>query len=240
MSAPGTTRTRHPAHWRWHVNATARLISTTRIAPGSRCSACRTRPTCSASVFCDAAAQHRDHPGYFEGFPNNGALDVNAYLFQPLTPGLGDSTQPIVLPVINRDWVFQPDSIGGTLKFNTNLLDIVREVGTQTRRLSLGGEWDKTFYDGIGGEYKFQASVRGDAYSVNNLSNPRTPICRALFFAKRPAGGRARALRFPRRARFPAGRPDLGLSARPSRRRFHLLVQPTVATFAGPNRQPHI
>ncbi len=86
---------------------------------------------------------------YFEGFPENGSLDVNAYLFQPLTPGLGDSTQPIVMPVVNRNWVFQPDEIGGTLKVNTNLLDIVRVQGTNTRRLSVGTEWDRTFYDGI-------------------------------------------------------------------------------------------
>ena len=35
--------------------------------------------------------------------------------------------------------------------FNSaNLLDIVREVGTQTRRLSVTSEWDNTFRDGIG------------------------------------------------------------------------------------------
>src|SRR5207237_4927369 len=107
---------------------------------------------------------------YLEGFEPRASTDVNAYVFQPLVPGLGDSTQPIVMPVANRNWVSEPDAWGGRWKLNANVLNILREVGTQTRRLSLGSEWDKSFRDGIGGQYKFTASLRGDAYSVNNLS----------------------------------------------------------------------
>src|SRR4029077_16525370 len=105
-----------------------------------------------------------------------------AYLFQPLLPGLGDATQPIVLPVANRTWQSEPDGFGGVLKLNANLLDIVREVGTQTRPLSRGSEWGKTFRDGIGGEYKFTASLRGDGYSVSNLSPLSNPDLPSGFF----------------------------------------------------------
>src|SRR5260370_37741939 len=91
---------------------------------------------------------------YLEGFQPRAMTDVNAYLFQPLLPGLGDSTQTIVLPVINRYWQSEPDGWGGVWKLNANVLHIVREVGTQTRRLSLGAEWDRTFRDRIGGACK--------------------------------------------------------------------------------------
>ena len=174
--------------------------------------------------------------GYFEGFPDNGSLDVDTYLFQPLTPGLGDSSQPIVLPVINRNWQFQPDAIGGTLKVNTNLLDIARESGTNTRRLSLGSEWDRTFYDGIGGEYKFQASVRGDAYSVDSLSNLSNPDLPSVYF---PQNGQPAAVHVPYDFLAARAFPQLGLTwDYPLVHRgsdFTYLVQPTVATFAGPN-----
>jgi LPS-assembly protein len=120
--------------------------------------------------------------GYLEGFDPRGETDVNTYLFQPLQPGLGDSTQPIVLPVINRTWLSEPDSFGGVWKLNGNLLDIVREVGTQTRRMSLGAQWDKTYRDGIGGQYKFTASVRGDGYSVSDLSPLSNPDLPSAFF----------------------------------------------------------
>jgi LPS-assembly protein len=119
---------------------------------------------------------------YLEGFDPRAATDVNAYIFQPLTPGLGDSTQPIVLPVANRDWQSEPGVWGGILKANANILNIVREVGTQTRRLSLGGEWDRTLRDGIGGQYKFTATLRGDAYSVNDLSPKSNPDLPSAYF----------------------------------------------------------
>src|SRR5665213_304788 len=174
--------------------------------------------------------------GYFEGFPANGSLDVNAYLFQPLTPGLGDTTQPIVLPVANRTWQFKPDDFGGTLKVNANLLDIVREAGTQTRRLSLGTEWGKTFRDGIGGEYKFQATLRGDAYSVNDLSLNSNPDLPTAYFSQ---NGQPPAERVP--YNFLAARvfPQVGLIwnyplAHPGEN-FTYLIQPTVATFVGPS-----
>src|SRR3989440_6209496 len=108
---------------------------------------------------------------YLEGFQPNAMTDVNGYMFQPLTPGLGDSTQPIVMPVANRYWVSEPDSWGGRWRLNANLLNIVREVGTQTRRLSLGSVYDKSFRDGIGGPYRFTASLRGVDYSGNSQGN---------------------------------------------------------------------
>src|SRR5205807_879006 len=86
--------------------------------------------------------------------------------------------------VANRYWVSEPDSWGGRWRLNANLLNIVREVGTQTRRLSLGSVYDKSFRDGIGGQYRFTASLRGDAYSVNDLSNKSNPELPSSFFSQ--------------------------------------------------------
>ena len=119
---------------------------------------------------------------YLEGFEPRASTDLNAYLFQPLLPGIGDSTQPIVLPVFNRNWQSQPDEFGGRWNLNANVLDIVREVGTQTRRLSLGSEWSRRFTDPLGGQYNFSASVRGDGYSINGLSPVSNPDLPSAFF----------------------------------------------------------
>lgn len=120
---------------------------------------------------------------YLEGFEPRGSTDLNAYVFQPLLPGLGDSTQPIVLPVANRNWQSLPDGLGGVWDVNANLLNIVREVGTQTRRLSVGGAWNTNFRDGIGGEYHFIASARGDVYSVDDLSPKSNPDLPTAYFS---------------------------------------------------------
>jgi LPS-assembly protein len=122
--------------------------------------------------------------GYLEGFEPRAGTDINAYVFQPLVPGISDATQPIVLPVANRFWQSEPDDWGGRWRLNANLLNIVREVGTQTRRLVLGSEWDKNFRDGIGGQYRFSASVRGDAYSINSLSPKSNPDLPSAFFSQ--------------------------------------------------------
>ena len=146
--------------------------------------------------------------GYLEGFEERASTDINTYAFQPLLPGIGDSTQPIVLPVANRNWQSQPDALGGRWNFNANLLDIVREVGTQTRRLSLGSEWNRTFRDGFGGQYNFSAGLRGDGYWINNLSPVSNPDLPSAFISvdKQPAAA-------PTATNFTTGRafPQVGL-----------------------------
>ncbi|MGE3782600.1 MAG: LPS-assembly protein LptD, partial [Alphaproteobacteria bacterium] len=119
---------------------------------------------------------------YLQGFEPRAMTDVFAYAFQPLVPGLSSSTQPIVLPVANRTWVSEPDRLGGRWFLNGNLLNIVRETGTDTRRASLGTRWERIFRDGIGGQYAFSASLRGDAYSVNNLSLISNPDLPSAYF----------------------------------------------------------
>jgi LPS-assembly protein len=145
---------------------------------------------------------------YLEGFEPRASTDVNGYIFQPLLPGLGDSTQPIVLPVANRNWQSQPDTLGGRWNLNANILDIVREVGTQTRRLSLGSEWNRIFRDPLGGQYNFSAGVRGDGYSIANLSAVSNPELPSAFF---PANGQPAVAPTP--TSFVTGRafPQLGL-----------------------------
>jgi LPS-assembly protein len=222
--------------WRGHINAVGEFDLDDTYRTGFSLQRVSDQTYLQRFSFTQPALSTMITRGYFEGFPENGSLDVNAYVFEPLTPGLGDTTQPIVLPVINRDWQFKPDDIGGTLKVNANLLDIVRESGTQTRRLSLGTEWNDTFRDGIGGEYKFQASVRGDAYSVNNLSLNSNPDLPTAYFSQ---NGQPPAERVPYDFLAARAFPQLGLTWNyPLVHRgpdFTFLVQPTVATFVGPS-----
>ncbi len=173
---------------------------------------------------------------YVEGFEPRATTDVNAYIFQPLLPGLGDSTQPIVLPVVNRTWQSEPDGLGGVWKLNANLLDIVREVGTQTRRLSLASEWDKTFRDGIGGEYKFTASLRGDGYSVSDLSVLSNPDLPSAFF---PVNGAPPTQRVGLNFNDARAFPQVGLVwSYPIAHRdaeTTAIIEPIAGVFAGPS-----
>ncbi len=174
--------------------------------------------------------------GYIQGFGARSSTDVDTYAFQPLLPGLGVSTQPIVLPVINRDWQSEPDKFGGRWNLNANLLNIVRAEGTQTKRLSLGSEWERSFRDGIGGQYLFSASLRGDGYAVNNLSPVSNPDLPSAYF---PIDGAPAAE--PINPNFLTGRafPQVGLKwsyplIHPGET-LTPMIEPIVGVYAGPN-----
>ena len=156
--------------------------------------------------------------------------------FSRCCPVSATSTQPIVLPVINRNWQSDPDQLGGRWNLNANLLDIVRDVGTQTRRVSLGPEWERTFRDGIGGQYQFSASVRGDGYWVNDLSPQSNPDLPSAFF---PINGVPAT--DPTNPNFLTGRvfPQVGLKwsyplIHPGQT-LTPLIEPIVGIYAGPD-----
>ena len=174
--------------------------------------------------------------GYIQGFGARSSTDVDTYAFQPMVPGLGVSTQPIVLPVINRNWQSEPGTLGGIWNLNANLLDIVRKVGTQTKRMSLGSEWERTFRDGIGGQYEFSASVRGDGYWVNDLSPASNPDLPSAFFSVNGAPAIA-----PVNPNFLTGRafPQVGLKwsyplIHPGQT-WTPTIEPIAAVYAAPN-----
>ena len=174
--------------------------------------------------------------GYLEGFGARSSTDVDAYAFQPLVTGLSTSTQPIVLPVINRNWQSLPDEFGGRWNLNANLLNIIRPVGTQTKRISLGSEWERSFRDGIGGQYHFTASLRGDGYAVNDLSPASNPDLPSAFF---PVNGTPAIA--PINPNFVTGRafPQVGLKwsyplVHPGQT-LTPLIEPIVGVYAGPD-----
>jgi LPS-assembly protein len=173
--------------------------------------------------------------GYVEGFGLRSSTDVDVYAFQPLVTGLTTATQPIVLPVINRNWQSEPDALGGIWNLNANLLDIVRREGTQDRRTSLGVAWERTFRDGIGGQYELVAGTRGDGYWVNDLSPVSNPDLPSYYFLTDgvPAAK-------PINPNFVDGRvfPQVGLTwSYPLIHPGQLtpVIEPIVGVYAGPN-----
>jgi LPS-assembly protein len=106
---------------------------------------------------------------YGERFTAQSYANISAWSFQSLRPGTGDSIQPIVAPVADYIWQSQPDPIGGHLSVEGNLLNLSRLKGIDTRRVSLGSEWQLPFKDSIGQQYLMSLSLRGDGYHSNNL-----------------------------------------------------------------------
>ena len=106
---------------------------------------------------------------YAENFGARSYGNISAWSFQSLEAGVGDSTEPIVAPVADYQWVSQPDALGGRLALEGNVMNLMRLSGIDTRRTSAGGEWRAPFTDSIGGQYGLTVGLRTDGYQSDNL-----------------------------------------------------------------------
>src|SRR5205085_7596037 len=105
---------------------------------------------------------------YGERFDQRSFLGIDSFAFQSLRQGTNDSTQPIVAPVVDYNWLSTPDEYG---RFNVdaNVLDLNRLKGTGSHRLSVGTGWSLPFKDSLGGVYELSTTVRGDGYYSTDL-----------------------------------------------------------------------
>jgi LPS-assembly protein len=110
--------------------------------------------------------------GFVEGFQPRSYATAQAYAFQALREFRSDAQLPVVTPVMDYNWVGQPDGWGGRWAVDANLLNLWREDGSDSRRVSLGSEWHLPFYGPAGTVWSCAAGVRGDGYSVGDLVLP--------------------------------------------------------------------
>lgn len=134
---------------------------------------------------------------YGENFGTQSYGNVSAWVFQSLRPGIGDSTEPMALPVADYQWIGQPDTIGGRLALEGNALNLVRIQGTNERRLSLGSEWRLPFEGAIGDRYGLTLALRGDGYHSDNLPIDTTGPATESTFAGRLFPQLAFSWRYP-------------------------------------------
>lgn len=110
--------------------------------------------------------------GFVEGFTPRSYASAQAYLFQAMRQFQTDAEMPVVLPVLDYNWVGRPDDWGGRWAVDANLLNLWREDGSDSLRLSAGTEWRLPFFGPLGTAWSFTAGLRGDGYKVNELVLP--------------------------------------------------------------------
>ena len=109
---------------------------------------------------------------YAERFSSNSYFSANAYYFQRQRVAAAAGSVPGVIPLLNYNYVSDPDSLGGYWNVDGSGLVLVRETGTDSNRLSTRVGWNLPYTADYGGVYTFRASVRGDGYYVRNLAWP--------------------------------------------------------------------
>lgn len=100
---------------------------------------------------------------------------INGFAFQSTREEVNDDENPFVVPLIDYNFLSEPDAFGGRYSFDTNLAVLTRIEGRDTRRLSLQGGWEIPFIGPIGELYRLRTRVQADGYWVNDF-DPDNPV----------------------------------------------------------------
>jgi LPS-assembly protein len=103
---------------------------------------------------------------YFHG-RNYGALQ--AFAFQGTRDIDRNDEAPLVLPLLDYNYVSPPVTLGSYFTLDANALALSRIAGRDSRRLSLKGGWVLPYTSSWGDVWRLSATVQGDVYSFNDL-----------------------------------------------------------------------
>ncbi len=109
---------------------------------------------------------------YAERFTSNSYFSANAYYFQRQRIASAAGSVPGVAPLLNYNYVSDPDSIGGFWNVDANGLVLIREAGNDTNRLSSRVGWNLPYTASYGAVYTFRADVRADGYYLRDFARP--------------------------------------------------------------------
>ena len=109
---------------------------------------------------------------FIEGIRGRNYSAVNAYSFQGLEVDDDPGDTPIIAPIMDYSFISDAGRLGQRFSFDANFMELFRTDGTGSTRLSLDGGWRLPIMGPIGDLYSVTASLRGDAYWVNDVLDP--------------------------------------------------------------------
>lgn len=112
---------------------------------------------------------------YVEGLRGRTHASANAYYFRGLEEDEVSSQTPIIFPVLDYNFVGEPNRAGGRLSLDANALVLRRRDGADSRRLSATGGWQLPYTATHGSVFTMAASLRGDIYHTNGVPNQANP-----------------------------------------------------------------
>ena len=121
-------------------------------------------------VYNFSSARTLTSRAFAEGFDGRDYFSANSYLFQGLRATDDVSESPIILPMLDYNYMSDPGVAGGKYGVDANLLALFRRDGRDSRRLSVGLGWELPYTSPMGDQYKLMARVQGDGYWVNGVN----------------------------------------------------------------------
>lgn len=106
---------------------------------------------------------------YIEGFAPGAYARVDAQFFQGLVATISQNQLPIVLPHAQYDYFGAPDQFGGRFSFNADAFNVIRTVGTNTRRAAFTGNYELPLNGPDGTLWTLRGRVITAAYEATHL-----------------------------------------------------------------------
>ena len=107
--------------------------------------------------------------GYLEGFRGQNYQVLNTYAFQDLRQDEDASESPFALPMYDFNYMGKRDDLGGFSSLDFNVLNLIRNSGTDTRRIAVRPRWERPFNGHFGELYKASVSLAADAYHASGV-----------------------------------------------------------------------
>lgn len=102
----------------------------------------------------------------------NDYFSIEALTFQGLNVQDDPDTTPLILPLANSHIQTTPGWRNSWWTVDSNLLALTRTEGVDSRRISSKAAWQIPYTTKNGHVFSAKASIRGDAYNVNDVPDP--------------------------------------------------------------------
>lgn len=111
---------------------------------------------------------------YLEGFGQGSYSRLDARAYQGLVASLQQTELPYVLPRYEYSFTGQPDALGGRTTVQAGAFNVLRQEGTNTRRVNLSLNWDRPFSGAYGDLWHLVLHLDSAAYDADKLNQQPT------------------------------------------------------------------
>ena len=117
-----------------------------------------------------------------QGFDNRNYASIEAYYYKLISYDLQmlnsqefrkrKYDKPYVLPLITYENVSDPGQYGAYFKNTFDFASVMREQDVSSQRMTMINSWNLPYTSPYGEKYRLVASVKSDAYYIDNYTNP--------------------------------------------------------------------
>ena len=211
-----------PDQFRGHVDSTARFDIDDTWRGGL--DAQRASDDTYMRIYNFSSPRTLTSRAFIEGFEGRNYLATNAYFYQGLRATDDNAESPIILPLVDYNFVSEPGIANSKYTFDANLLALTRQEGRDSRRASLGVGWELPYVGPLGDLYSLSAHIQADGYWTNGV-DPNSDDVNPVGLTESDFNGRV----FPQLAlqwRYPWVRSVEGM---------HQVIEPIAQAVLAPN-----